>query len=128
MRSDHFDSLMVEGGPPPLKLSDGNLLYIYNSARTGFPSPKPGYNLQYNVGWLILDGTNPTRIIQRSEVPLLSPELSWEVGMDLLTPNVVFLEGLVSYPDASATNSFLGFYGAADQVVGAVRIDVAISN
>jgi beta-1,2-mannosidase len=128
MRPDKFDSLMVEGGPPPLKLSDGNYLYIYNSARQGFPSPKPGYNLQYNVGWLILDGQNPTKILQRCDEPLLSPELPWEIGMDLLTPNVVFLEGLVPYPDASAVNSFLGFYGAADQVVGSVRIEVTISN
>lgn len=119
---------MVEGGPPPLRLSDGNLLYIYNSARKGFPSPKPGYDLQYNVGWLILDGKNPTKILQRSEDPLLSPVLPWEIGYDLLTPNVVFLEGLVPYPGRQGSDSFLGFYGAADQVVGSVRIDVSIQN
>jgi len=33
VRSDHFDSVLVESGPPPLKLSDGNYLFIYNSAR-----------------------------------------------------------------------------------------------
>jgi len=31
-RSDHFDSVLCESGPPPLKLSDGNYLFIYNSA------------------------------------------------------------------------------------------------
>jgi beta-1,2-mannosidase len=41
-RSDHFDSVLVEAGPPPLKMADGNYLFFYNSARD-FPSDKPGY-------------------------------------------------------------------------------------
>lgn len=44
-RSDHFDSKLVESGPPPLKLTDGNYFFIYNSARSGYPSPRPGYDL-----------------------------------------------------------------------------------
>lgn len=44
-RADYFDSYLVEAGPPPLKLSDGNYLFFYNSARDGFPSSKPGYTL-----------------------------------------------------------------------------------
>jgi hypothetical protein len=47
MRDDSFDSGLVEGGPMPLPLSDGNYLYLYNSARHGFPSPDPGYDFQY---------------------------------------------------------------------------------
>jgi len=44
-RPDHFDSALVESGPPPLRLDDGNYFFIYNSARAGFPSPRPGYEL-----------------------------------------------------------------------------------
>ena len=66
-RGDMFDSVLVESGPPPLRLSDGNYLFFYNSARDGFPSERPGYALQYNVGFLILDGQDPTKILQRSE-------------------------------------------------------------
>lgn len=33
MRKDNFDSVLVEGGPMPLLLSDGNYLMLYNSAR-----------------------------------------------------------------------------------------------
>jgi len=68
-RADHFDSSLVESGPPPLKLDDGNYLFFYNSARAGFEKEpqKPDYDLQYNVGWLILDGTDPSIILQRSE-------------------------------------------------------------
>jgi predicted GH43/DUF377 family glycosyl hydrolase len=63
IRSDHFDSYLVESGPPPLKLSDGNYLFFYNSARDVGPSEKPGYDLEYNVGFLILDGADPTKIL-----------------------------------------------------------------
>lgn len=42
-RQDMFDSVLVESGPPPLRLSNGNYLFFYNSARDGFPSERPGY-------------------------------------------------------------------------------------
>jgi len=126
-RSDHFDSALVEAGPMPLPLSDGNYLFIYNSARSGYPSKKPFYDMQYNVGWVILDRNDPTKIIQRSEQPLLTPTLSWETGTapDLgLTPNVVFLEGWIPYLE----NQFIVVYGAADSVTGVGLVTVTISN
>ena len=89
-----FDSLLVEAGPMPLLLSDGNYLFLYNSARHGYPSPKPNWDVQYNVGYLILDGQvyviteittnlfkNPTTIIERSDQPIFSPDLAWEIGI-----------------------------------------------
>jgi len=125
-RSDKFDSTLVEAGPMPLPLSDGNYLFIYNSARGGFPSKKPGWNLQYNVGWVVLDKENPTKVIQRSEDPLFGPVLGWEKGdspyLDL-TPNVVFLEGWKPL----SSNTFLVFYGGADSVMGAGIISVTIT-
>ena len=121
IRADHFDSNLVEAGPPPLKLDDGNYLFFYNSARDGYPSPKEGYSLQYNVGWLILDGKDPSKILQRAEVPLLTPELSWEVAAtaDLgLTPRVVFLEAAKPL----GKNRYLVFYGGADTVIGSAIV------
>ena len=64
--------------------------------RHGYPSKKPNWDVQYNVGWLILDGEDPSTILQRSDEPILSPELPWEIGVSPylgLTPNVVFVEG-----------------------------------
>uniref|UniRef100_A0A6B2L8N7 Glycosyl hydrolase family 32 N-terminal domain-containing protein n=1 Tax=Arcella intermedia TaxID=1963864 RepID=A0A6B2L8N7_9EUKA len=124
-RKNYFDSALVEAGPMPLPLSDGNYLFIYNSARHGFPSIKPGWDLQYNVGWVILDKDDPTKILQRSDEPILSPELGWEKGDAPylgLTPNVVFLEGWIPLP--SQNNTFLAFYGGADSVMGAGIITV----
>eukprot|EP01147_Barroeca_monosierra_P010543 gene10543-2670_t len=129
-----FDTALVEAGPPPLPLQSGHLLFLYNSARDGFPSPKPGYNLQYNIGFAILNHSDPVNVLQRSASPILSPRLSWEVGntTKYLTPNVVFAEGMVK-TTAALTNltcpeyytedgRFLTLYGAADSAVGAAEI------
>jgi predicted GH43/DUF377 family glycosyl hydrolase len=123
-REDKFDSALVESGPPPMLLSDGNYLFIYNSARK-YPQSKNG--LQYNVGWAILDGKDPTHIIQRCEEPILSPTLPWEIGTKPylgLTPYVVFVEGMRRH--GNAPNSFVIYYGAADSVIGAAVVDVHI--
>ena len=128
-RSNNFDSNLVEAGPPPVLLSDGNYLFIYNSARAGYPSIKPGWDLQYNIGFVILNGTNPTQILQRAEKPIFSPVLDWEVGNATspvsLTPNVVFCEGLIPLPDA--VDKFLFVYGAANTTVGIGVIHVTFS-
>ncbi|EGD79035.1 hypothetical protein PTSG_02003 [Salpingoeca rosetta] len=134
-KSPYFDTNLVEAGPPPLPLPHSNhLLFLYNSARQGFPSPKPGYSLQYNVGFAILNASDPSHVLQRSSQPLLSPTLPWEVGNTTayLTPNVVFVEGMVpaSTPLTDlecprshiADGRFLALYGAADSAVGSVEI------
>jgi len=125
MRPKKFDSSLVEAGPMPLPLSDGNYLFIYNSAQKGFPSSKPGWDMKYNVGYAILNGKNPVEVLERSEDPLLSPELGWEEGTGdnlSLTPNVVFLEGWQPIDK----DTFLVFYGGADSVIGAGEISVKI--
>lgn len=96
IRYDHFDSNLIESGPTPIRLKSGDFLFIYNSAQDGYSSVKPGWSLQYNLGYAILNENDPTRVVQRSNQPILSPELDWEVGNvsdKYLTPNVVFLEG-----------------------------------
>ena len=90
-RKDHFDSRLVESGPPPLLLEDGNYLFLYNSAEEGWPDDR---SKAYHVGWVILDGKDPTKIVDRSEVPLMGPEFAWEKGESPYlcnVPNVVFL-------------------------------------
>lgn len=124
VRPNSWDSALVESGPMPLRLQDGNYLFIYNSARGGFPSKKPGYQFQYNVGFLILDKDDPTKILQRSDEPILSPVLSWETGLNpsglALVPNVVFCEGWSSV----GPNKFNLYYGGADSVIGAAALQM----
>ena len=100
-------------------LSSGDYLAVYNSARAGFPSNKTGYDLQYNCGYVVLSGADPTKVLQRSSAPLLSPVLPWE--RQGLTPNVVFCEGMVRGPEP---DTFIVYYGAADTCVGSAKIIV----
>ncbi|KAJ6241452.1 hypothetical protein M0813_23239 [Anaeramoeba flamelloides] len=124
LREGKFDSYLVEAGPLPMKLSDGNYLLIYNAAKE-HPSQKPGYNLIYQPGFVILDKDDPSKILQRSDSPIMTPTLGWETGDKPwlgLTPNVIFIEAM--YP--LGFDSFLVFYGAADSVVGAAVVTVSI--
>jgi predicted GH43/DUF377 family glycosyl hydrolase len=134
VRPNSWDSALVESGPMPLRLQDGNYLFIYNSARGGFPSKKPGYQFQYNVGWLILDKNDPTKILQRSDEPILSPVLPWETGISqnglALVPNVVFCEGWEAMPANSpgaGPDSFRLYYGGADSVIGVATLRMSTS-
>jgi len=123
MRPNAFDSGLIEAGPRPMRLSTGDYLLIYNSAQHGHPSPKKGYDFQYNVGYAILNGSDPSQILQRSSVPLFSPEYAYEIGLPpakVCVPNVVFAEGI----EELGPDQFRIYYGAADAVVAAFDIYV----
>eukprot|EP01034_Spumella_vulgaris_P027658 gene27658-34408_t len=120
IRADSFDSQLVESGPPPMELANGNYLFFYNSAMLNWPQD---LKTSYNVGWVILDGTDPTTIVARSSEPLMSPEVAWEQGVPPFAcnaPNVVFLEGAY----ALGGDKFQVFFGGADSTIGTAVIEV----
>ncbi|WP_245612682.1 glycoside hydrolase family 130 protein [Kosmotoga pacifica] len=106
-RPDKFDARLVEPGPPPLITSEGILLF-YNSA---------DYSGIYRVGAALFDAEKPSRLLKRTDTPLLEPELSWEKYGQV--PNVVFVEGAVEHQ-----GKLLLYYGAADVYVGVAAIDL----
>lgn len=128
-REDSFDSRLVESGPPPLRLADGNYFFFYNSAQLGWPDDP---NTSYNVGWVILDGKDPSVIIQRSAEPLLSPKFAWEQGVapySCNVPNVVFLEAAHPLPNDNAEsgiNRFRVYFGGADNTIGSAVVEVSL--
>lgn len=99
-RANSWDSGLVESGPPPLKLPDGNWFFIYNAAQKLYGVPN---NLLYNPGYVILNGSNPMQVLQRSDKPLLMP--TYEFQTSGLTPYVVFVEGMVPVPTTTDTRS-----------------------
>ena len=122
-RADYFDSQLVESGPPPLTLLNGDYIFFYNSAMLGWPST-PGS--AYHPGWVILDRDDPTVIKQRSNVPLLTPEFAWELGDLPYTcnaPNVVFLEA--AHRISETEDLFQVYFGGADAVVGTAQVRVS---
>jgi predicted GH43/DUF377 family glycosyl hydrolase len=121
-RADYFDSKLVESGPPPLELLNGDYIFFYNSATVGWPD-QPGS--AYHPGWVILDGKDPSVIKQRSSEPLLTPQYAWELGTLPYTcnvPNVVFLEA--ARRSDTKTDTFEVYFGGADAVIGSAVVQV----
>lgn len=123
-RPDAFDNNLVEAGPPPLPLADGNLIFFYNSDNS--TAPPSGDFGAYNPGWVILNGTDPTHILQRSDAPLLTPSYGWEKGIAPFQCNVhdvTFLEAAARV-EGVAGDVFDVWFGGADAVVGTARVSV----
>lgn len=70
-QNNSFDSLSVQGGPPPIKTNKG-WLYFYHG--------RSGKNGNYQLGFLILDLNNPRKIIYRTKQPVFWPEKSYEMS------------------------------------------------
>ena len=122
-RPGRFDSLLVESGPPPLRLSTGDYLFFYNSASDGWPSA-PGSG--YHPAWAVLDGADPARVLRRAEAPLLGPARPWERGdapYPCNAPAVVFLSAAAPL----GGDRFRVFFGGADAVVGTAVVTVTVT-
>ena len=131
-RPAFFDSGLVEPGPPPLVLSDGTYLVLYNSA-------SHHNDRGYHVGAAIIDGKFPSpKVLYRSPAPLLSwTSRPWMVGNDTEylcnVPEVVFLAAARPMPmhlDTEGVNGgvlgrFELFFGGADAVVGRASLVVS---
>jgi predicted GH43/DUF377 family glycosyl hydrolase len=122
-RPNMFDSYLVESGPPPLKLDDGNWLFLYNGAQplNGVPN-----GLFYSPGYVILNGSDPLQVLQRAGKPIIMPQHDWETQG--LTPFVVFVEAM-RYVNATQTrNELVAYYGAADTSIGVLHIVVSAAS
>ena len=103
-----------------MELANGDYLFFYNSAQTGWPKD---LTTAYHVGWVVLDAVDPSIIKARSSEPLLSPAYAWEQGnapYACNAPNVVFLEA--AYPLGG--DRFQVFFGGADATIGSAVIEV----
>ena len=74
----------------------------YNSADAG---------LRYAVGQVLLDRNDPTRVLERSDTPLLEPTIAAELAGQV--PQVVFAEGLVRFKER-----WMLYFGMADSRLG----------
>ncbi|MGA0558190.1 glycoside hydrolase family 130 protein [Larkinella sp. VNQ87] len=101
-----WEHLKIGAGPEPM-LTDEGWLVCYHGASVDH---------EYALALALLDRNDPTRLLDRSTSPLLTPELDWErVGF---FPNVVFSNGWVQTPDGR----ILVYYGAADYCVGVAEL------
>lgn len=105
-RRTYWDSRKVGVGPPPIKTKDGWLM-IYHAVGDQDPS-------RYKIGAMLLDLDDPTRVLYRSNQPVLMPVERYE--------NEGFKKGVV-YPCGAVIkdNQLIVYYGGADMFVCAAE-------
>lgn len=113
-RPHHFDSRLVESGPPPAWTAQGiRLIYNGMNARGSLGDQHLPPDT-YGVGQAWINATQPTQVMARLSTPFLLPEKNYELEGQV--NRVCFAEGLVRFH-----GKWFLYYGTADS-----RIAVAI--
>jgi predicted GH43/DUF377 family glycosyl hydrolase len=107
-----WQSGRVGAGPPPVRVP-GGWLAVYHGNR--HPT-RPGEVGTYYGGALLLDATDPAKVLTATAEPFMRPEAEFEVTG--FVPNVVFPTGLVEDGE-----KLLVYYGAADTVTAVAVLD-----
>lgn len=102
-RLGNKDSKKIGIAAPPIETSEGWLLIYHGISKKS--------DNHYHLRAALLDLENPTRVIVRTEDPILDPEMSYEKHG--LVPNVVFSNGAVV-----KDGRLFVYYGGADKVIG----------
>ena len=110
-RDTMWDAKRIGGGAPPLETTAGWLEIYHGVSQDG----------SYHLGALLLDLEDPSRIIARSNEPLLSPESDFEKAG--FYSNTVFSNGVVLHP--TNPDLLLAYYGAADRSIGVCTVSIS---
>jgi beta-1,2-mannosidase len=116
-RSGHFDSTFPEAGPPPILTSAG-IVVLYNgknAIKDGDPDLGPN---AYAAGEALFDASEPTRLLQQTEHPVLKPVMPYE-KTGQYAAGTTFAEGLVYFH-----NQWFLYYGCADSLVAVATAGV----
>ncbi|HUV38021.1 MAG TPA: glycoside hydrolase family 130 protein, partial [Planctomycetota bacterium] len=103
-RGGYWDSDRVGAAAPPIEI-DGGWLLIYYGVRSTGAGPL------FRLGAAILDRNDPSQVVARSNVPILSPREKYERVGDV--GNLVFATGALLEP----TGDVLVYYGASDSCI-----------
>ena len=107
-RPGMWDSVRVGAGASPLRTAEG-WLEIYHGADE---------HNRYCLGALLLDADDPTKVIARSQEPLMEPGMDYE--LDGFFGSVIFTNGFVADGDRLTI-----YYGASDQVVCGATLSIS---
>ena len=112
-----WEVLKVGAGPAPIRVDEGWLLIHHGvSGRMDGGIFAPQKNVRYAAGAMLLDASDPSRVIARSVEPLLTPETDDE--LDGTVANVVFPTAIEQIDGERYV-----FYGMADSKIGVARLD-----
>ena len=110
-RRGHFDSWLVEAGPPAL-LTEHGIVVMYNAGNSETDGD-PGLPARiYTGGQALYDLRNPLKLIARSDAPFIKPTEDYE-RTGQYPEGTTFVEGLVPF-----NGRWYLYYGTADSRVG----------
>ena len=117
-REGYFDSSLTECGPPAL-LTDKGILLLYNGRNHDDAAlADPRFNLgSYSAGQVLFAADDPTRVLQRLDVPFLRPMEPFETSGQY-RDGTVFIQGLTYF-----NNKWFLYYGCADSRVAVAVYD-----
>lgn len=107
-RNGKWDSARIGAGAPPVKTEKG-WLEIYHGADE---------NNRYCLGALLIDLDDPSKVIARSEEPIMEPSAPYE--LDGFFGNVVFTNGHIVDGDRLTV-----YYGSCDEVICGAEFSVS---
>ena len=108
-RAAAWDSARVGAGAAPIKTTQG-WLEIYHGANAAH---------QYCLGAFLMDINDPSKVIARTEEPIMVPAATYETCG--FFGNVVFTNGHIVEPDG---DTITVYYGAADEFVCAAHFSL----
>ncbi len=108
-RSRHFDSDLVESGPPAMLTAKGILL-LYNGRNIPEDGDTSLVEGTYAGGQVLMDSQDPSRVIGRLDRYFLKPDQPYEQQGQV--NQVCFLEGLINF-----NQHWLLYYGTADSKI-----------
>jgi len=111
-RDRYWDMHMIGASAPPIRTDEGWLLIYYGEK---FTSAGPLIRL----GAALLDGEDPSHVIARSNIPILSPREDYERIGDV--PNMVFSCGVHLEDDGILSV----YYGASDSCICLGQVSMA---
>lgn len=111
-----FEEVKIGGGPPPLRIPEGWLVLHHGVTGVIDSAFSQQQKVNYAAGALILDATDPSRVIARTPEPLLAPETDDERSG--IVPNVVFPTAI-----EEIDGRHFVFYGMADSKIGVALLE-----
>ncbi len=111
-RKGFWDASRIGDAVPPMRISDGRWLMIYYGIKETSAGPL------FRIGAALLDAKDPSKVVARTNIPILSPREMYERVGDIT--NLVFSCGAVLDGD-----NLLLYYGAAKSClcVGITTLD-----
>ncbi len=108
-RNEAWDSARIGAGAAPIK-TDKGWLEIYHGAN---------HKHQYCLGAFLMDLEDPSKVIARTEDPIMVPSTAYELSG--FFGNVVFTNGHIVHPDG---DTITVYYGASDEFVCGARFSI----